>query len=801
MKFNFKNLIPYVAALVVFVGVTMLFFSPQLEGKILQQGDIIANKGMAKEATDYYKKTGEVALWTNSMFGGMPTYQISSPQKNNLIKKIGRLFRLGFSLPIGVFLLGLLSFFIAMLLLGVNPWLSMIGSLFFAFSTVHMVYFEAGHNTKVLTIMASAPVIAGMISVLRGRYWIGGAVFTFFLALALSSNHLQMVYYLAIVCGIYMLIMLVQNIKAGTLAHFGKSTAILAIGALLALGTFSSKFLVSKDYAKSTMRGKPILEQKGTEAKSSSETEGLEWSYAMQYSNGLLDVIGGFIPRAAGGSSSEMIGKDSNFAKAVKSRKATAAPLYFGGLPPTAGVLYFGALVFFLFVLGCFLVEGPVKWWLLAGVALTLLISMGKYASFINRPLFEILPYFNKFRAHNSVLEITALLVPILATLGLHKVFTTKDKSTLIKPLLYSVGIIGGFSVLFALLGSSVVSLEGPSDGSYAQYPGIVDALMEDRASYMRSSAFRTLMFVLVGAGAIYAFVKDWISKYIMIAIIGLAGLWDVATVNGRYLSSDDFISERKYKAAFAPRQVDTQILKDTDPHYRVHDLTVNTWNSASGAYYHKLIGGYNAAKLQRIQDVIDRYLGGNNQQVFNMLNTKYFIVPGNNKQPAVQRNTAALGNAWYVSNIKSVATANEEIDALADLDPQVTAIVHKEYSNYISGLSPSKEGNISLTSYSPNKMVYNATGSGDHLAVFSEIWYGPDKGWQAYVDGNSVDHIRVNYLLRGLKIPAGSHEVIFEFNPSLYRAGETISLVSSILILLLCGYVVYSEILKKRNA
>ena len=792
MKIDFKKIVPHIAALLVFVAVTLMYFSPQLEGKVLRQGDIIANKGMAKETRDHYEKTGEVTLWTNSIFGGMPTYQISSPQKNNYVKKAGQLLRLGFGSPAGVFLMGMLCFYICLLVLGISPWVSLVCAASFALGTVNMINYEAGHNTKVATIMAAGPILAGMVLVMRKRYITGAAVFAFFLAVALGSNHVQMIFYLGMFCSIYMIIKLIAAIKEGDLPSYGKGVAVLVVGALLALGTFSSKLLVTNDYAKSTMRGKPILEQPQGAPTTSSGTDGLEWSYAMQYSHNILDVIAAAIPLAAGGSSAEMVSKDSNFAKVVRSRKDTPAPLYFGGLPPTAGVFYLGVVLLFLFFIGAVVVRGPMKWWLVGAVVLSFLMSMGRYASFVNWPLFEYLPYFNKFRAPNSVMAVTALLVPLLAALGLHRVVSADDKQALIKPVLMVAAVFGGFLLAYGLLGPMFISFDGPSDGQYAQYPGMVEALVDDRISMLRSSSFRSLGFLLAATAAIYFYLKGNINNLIAIAIIGVLSVVDLAGVSSRYLSKDDFISARQYKSAFAPRPVDTQILTDKDPHYRVHDLTVNTWNSAAGAYFHKMVGGYNAAKLQRIQDVIDQYLSTGAQNVFNMLNTKYFIVAGPDQKPTVQRNTAAMGNAWYVSAIQTVSNANAEIDGLAGLDPRAKAIVHQEYNSYIEGLQPSVDGGITLTEYSPNKMTYRATGSGEHMAVFSEVWYGPNKGWQAYIDGAPVDHIRVNYLLRGLRVPAGNHEIVFEFDPALYRTGELISLIASLLIFLLAGLAIW---------
>lgn len=801
MMDKLKPILPHLAAIVIFVITCGIYFSPQFEGKILRQGDIISYKGMAQEAIAYKQETGETALWTNSMFGGMPTYQISSPQKNNLVKRISKVFRLFFARPMGIFLSGMITFYICLLLLGASPSVSIIMSLGFGLGTVNMINFEAGHVTKVSVIMSLAPMLAGLVLTMRKKYLLGGAIFTFFFALGLSNNHVQMIYYAGLFCAIYMILKLVEAIQAKSLADYGKSTLVLLVGGLLAFGTFSSKFLISKEFAKDTMRGKPILEKTGATAQSSSETDGLEWEYAMQYSHNYKDVLGAIVPRAAGGSSAEWVSKDSKFAKLIKSRKPTQAPLYFGGLPPTAGVFYLGAVLFLLFLIGVVMVRGSLKWWLVATFIFSILLSMGKYASWINWPLFKYLPFFNNFRAPNSVMAVTALFVPVLSGLGLQQVLIHSDKEDALKKLKYVLTGFGGFLLLFALIGPSVMSLDGPTDGNYTQYPGLIDALKEDRTNMLRSSAFRSLIFVLLAGGSLFAYLRGWLkNKLILIGIIGALIVADLGVVSSRYLSKDDFVSKRSYDKNFTPRNVDTQILQDKDPHYRVHDVTTNPWASSAASYHHKTVGGYNAAKLQRIQDVIDRYLISGKQSILNMLNTKYIIQPGSGGEPIAQRNPAAMGNAWYVSAIKYVNTPNEEIDALEDLDPHITAVVHDEFKSQLNNMIPSIDGTIKLTNYSPNKVTYSANGNGEHLAVFSEAWYGPDKGWKAYIDGKEVSHLRANYFLRALRIPGGSHEVVFEFNPSLYRTGEMISLISSLLIFLLCGYSLFIYFKSKKS-
>jgi hypothetical protein len=546
------------------------------------------------------------------------------------------------------------------------------------------------------------------------------------------------------------------------------------------------------------MRGNPILTADASAPKSSSSVSGLDYDYAMGWSGGSLDVLSIFIPYAAGGGTVEELSKDSKFAKVTGQRKKVSAPTYFGSLPSTAGPYYFGAIVFFLFLLGALIVPGRFKWWLVVGTIFTILISMGKNFELLNKVMFDYFPLFNKFRTPNSVLSITGILLVILAGLGFNEVLRREDKESLIKPLLIAVGGVAGFSILFGLVGPSLISFESAYDARMGGEQRIIDALYDDRAGLLSSSAFRTAGYVLAAGFLIFGFLKEKINQYVMIGLVGLLAVADQTLISKNYFG-DNYVSERKYDNQFVERQADTQILADKDPHFRVQDFTVDTYNTASTSYFHKTIGGYHAAKLQRIQDVIDRHLGNRSQQnpygnqaVLNMLNTKYFIVPTGEKTTAAQQNPGALGNAWFVSDIKMVPNANAEIDALNGFDPATTAVVNQEFSDYVSGLSANKQGSIKLTKYTPNTLEYTSNTTSDQLAVFSEVWYGPNLGWEAFIDDKPVGHIRVNYLLRGMKVPAGQHTIRFNFNPSIYSTGATISMICSILLLLLLGFAGY---------
>ncbi len=796
MKSVFKKAIPHLIALLVMVGISLIYFYPQLQDKKMPQGDYLTFEGMAQETMAYEEEFGRRPLWTNSMFGGMPTYQINAKQSKNLMVKAGSILRMGFDKPIGLFIMGMICFYILMLSLKVNSWIALLASFCFAFTTNNLVLYEAGHVTKVAVIMTSPAIIAGILLVFRKKYLVGGLVYSIAFAFNMMYNHFQMTYYLGIVMGILCLLMGIEAIRKKELKHLGISFGIFVLGILLGAGCSASKLLTTYEYGQDTMRGQAILE-KTQDALSSAATDGLSFEYAMNWSNGAEDLLASFVPLVVGGSTSELMPSSSKLIKDLRRNgaqvnKDTPMPLYWGSLPSTSGPIYFGAIVFFLFILGLINVKGQFKWWIASATLLTFMFSMGSNLEWFNRLFFDYLPFFSKFRTPNSVLSVTAILIPLMGFYGLHKFISEKEKETRKRQLFISSGIMIGMCAFLALLGPSLFDLTGGSD---ARFQGSLnmDLLMEDRASVMRSSSFRSLMLILLSAGGMFLFHTGKLKSVYLIGILAVLNLYDLIGTDQRYVSANDFVKERQYKRYFEQRPVDKKILADKNPHYRVHDLTINYWNSSSSSYYHKTIGGMHAAKLQRIQDLHDYYISKGNQNVLNMLNTRYFIVPDNNNQPTAQLNPAALGNAWFVNELKVVQTANEEIESLGNIDPQGEAIVHQEYQDYIQGLQLNKTGRITLNSYSPDVLEYSSSSDSEQFAVFSEMWYGPNKGWQAYVDGEKVDHIRVNYGLRGMKIPAGSHQIKFEFKPSTYYTGETISLISSFALLLLLLYVVYA--------
>ena len=817
----FQKAIPHVLAVLCFIVICSMYFSPQLNGKIVQAGDTISSHGMSREMVDFHEETGERTLWTNTMFGGMPTYQIGAVQPTNTLSYIEKTMRLYIPRPIGYFFAMMLGFYITMLLFGVNPWLSLIGAVAFSITTNNLVLFGAGHMTKLRTFAFFGFMLVGIIMAFRKRYLSGATLFALGLGINLYANHIQMTYYLFMVFGIYGLIELVQHSKKSEMKSFGKAVLYLGVGGLLAIGSSATSLLTTYEYQKDTMRGNPILAKEANAEVTSSNTKGLDWKYAMQYSNGWIDLFSSFIPGVAGGGGAEPVSSNSAYAKQIKrsggNTKNLKLPLYWGAVGKTvstAGPIYFGAAIFFFFLLGLLIVKEPIKWGIGGGVLLTMLLSLGDNFEFFNKLFFDYFPLYNKFRTLNSILAITSFLVPVLGTLAISEVISGKTKKEeLLKPLYISAGVLSAICLFFAFMGGSFFDFTSAArDANYvSNYNMNLDLLKEARASLMQSDSLRSLGIILASAVLIWAFLTNKIKQNILLVGLAVITIGDLWTIGKRYLNEDNFSNKKKYEAYKKPRPVDTQILTDKDLHYRVHDFTINFTNSSSTSYFHNTIGGYHPAKLQRIQDVIERniYSEDNylrkgfssqtsldlfgNIPVFNMLNTKYFI---GNPDAAPIRNPRAMGNAWFVDRVKIVETPNAEIDALKGLDVESTAIVHQEFSDYVNGLNLSKNGTIKLTNYQPNHMTYESNSKGVQLALFSEIWYGPNKGWQAYIDGNAVDHIRANYLLRGLIIPTGQHKIEFVFAPSSYSIGKVITLICSLAIVLSFLWFCYNSLI-----
>lgn len=794
---SLKTFLPHGIAVLIFVVISFAYFPQHLEGKVLQQSDIRWWEGMSKELRDYQEETGEFTLWTNAMFGGMPTYLIVSPPSTNLLKYLHLIFTLHHAKPVCYLFLFLIGFYIALLAFRVNPWLAIAGALAFAFSTNSFTLIEAGHLTKVQAIGYMSPIIGGVYLAFRRKLLLGALITGIFLTLQLLVNHLQMTYYTLIIILIFGIVELFSSIQQKRVLSLVKSTGVLLIAVFLAVGSNMVNFWLTYEYSKYSTRSKSELT-----SNLENKTSGLDKDYITAWSYGIDETLTLLIPNFKGGSSHSTLTENSEtfelFAKAQGEKNARqvikAQPLYWGAQPFTGGPVYVGAIVFFLFVLGMFLLKGPVKWWLLITTVLAIMLSWGHNFMTLSNLFINYFPGYNKFRDVTMILVIVQFTFPLAAILVLQKLIDGDiPRDDLLKYGKISLYIVGGITLFFALFPGLFYDFSSQSDQAYANqgYQVLVDAWVTDRKMLLRNDSLRSLVFVLLAASLIYAFYIKKIRTtwfYPVLSLLILIDLWPVAK---RYLNKDDFISKRQKSEAFQPYQADLQILADSDLYFRVLDLTSDPFRSSRASYFHKSIGGYHGAKLKRYQELIDDYLSKNNMDVFNMLNTKYFIIPTQDSPPTAHRNPDALGNAWFVEQIRWVSNADEEIEALNDFLPAEEAVIDVRFEELVDGFEPKPDTTayIQLIEYKPNQLTYSYQSSMDQLVVFSDIYY--DKGWDAFIDGELFPHFRVNYVLRGMVIPAGTHQILFTFEPSSYNNSRKIALASSsIFVLLILGMV-----------
>ncbi|MEI7896883.1 MAG: YfhO family protein [bacterium] len=819
---DFKKLLPYLAAIVFFLVVTIAYFSPLLEGKKILQGDIVNFKGASKEIVDFRVKTGQEALWTNSMFGGMPAYQISVKYSSNLLGYLDDLMTLGLPHPASLVFLYFIGFFILLLVMGVDPWLSIAGATAFAFSSYFFIIIDAGHNSKAHAIAYMAPVMAGIILTMNRKYLWGGLMTAVFLSLEVKANHPQITYYLAMIALLFGLFQLIQSVRIKEYAPFLKGVGVLFIALAFAVLTNLTSLWATWEYGKYTIRGKTELtSEKGN------RTSGLDKDYATQWSYGIGETMTLLIPDFYGGSSSARISTNSKIAEAMKTNgipdgtisQFTSQPLpflYWGAQPFTSGPVYVGAIIMFLFLLGLFIVKGPVKWWLLAATVLSILLAWGHNLMPLTDFFLNYVPGYNKFRAVSMILVIAEFTIPLLAILALKEIADKlQDQKRLFKSLQIAFAISAGITLLFAVFPSLFLNFVGSGDRYMQQQYQLPDWLMQairdERQRLLRLDAIRSFAFILLGAGLTWAILFSKIRKeYAFIALTVLL-LADMFTVNKRYLTNDSFTSASRVENPYQPSPADNQILQDKDPDFRVLNLTSNTFNDAGTSYFHKSIGGYHGAKLRRYQELIDngidkdiktfaRTMSSDSTPVLNMLNTRYFILPNNEKQPMAYPNPKALGNAWFVENIQMVDNADAEIGALSNFSPRNVAIVDKAFAENLKSFTPARDSSdfIALTGYMPNQLEYQYKTKNNGLAVFSEIYY--PKGWNAYVDDQPAPHFRANYVLRAMVLPAGEHKLRFKFEPGVFFIGEKISLISSVILIFIVLTMAAFEIWKMRK-
>lgn len=806
MKPILKKTLIHCGIILFFFLIAAIYMSPAFDGKVIMQGDTMKWQAMAKEQNDFHDKTGEYTTWTSSMFSGMPSYQVTTPPSKSIFNKIDNLLNLnhmGYGGNIGIIFLYLLGFYVALIAAGLSPWLSLLGALAFGLGSYNIIIIEAGHITKAYAMAMIAPILGGMLLVLRNKKYLwGGILFALALGCQIACNHIQITYYTMLMGLILGLVYLIYAIKNKEFKPFLLGVGVMLVGVGFAVGANARQLFINQEYVKYTMRGgseitvTPEDLYKDGEPKSIVASDGLDKDYAFAWSYGKGETYTLLVPGAYGGGSGENVGTDSEFYKNFRQKQA---PLYWGDQPFTSGPVYFGAIVVFLFVLGLFVVKGPERWWILLATILSILMAWGKNLMGFNSFLFDHLPFYNKFRTPSMSLVMANVSMVILAVMALKALFDKEnpvDKKKLNLGLYISTGITAGFILLVMAL-SGNFSFSGASDVQMAaqygnQWDMIKDVLVKDRKALFMADSWRSLILILVSAVLLWLYINEKIKHSgIIIGVLACLVLFDLWGVDRRYLNDSNFISEKriKLKPSSTDQMLDQYAAQFKDEDYRVFDLSVNTFNDSYPSAYHHQIGGYNAAKLRRYQDIIDFYLSRHiNPGVLNMLNTRYVVMPGQGGQPMVQRNPDALGNAWFVDQFQLVEDANAEILALNELNPADTAVIDKRFAEMVQGKNLERDSNSVIVMehqkpYNPDYVVYKSKSSKDQLAVFSEVYYAPD--WRAYIDGKPADYFRANYILRAMVIPAGEHKIEFRNEAPLMHKLDKISVICSILFVL----------------
>ncbi|WP_421978380.1 YfhO family protein [Roseivirga seohaensis] len=811
IKVDFKkDVLPHIVAIAIFLVLTLILFKPVFfENKSLTQGDILQWEGGAKEILDYRAETGEEGLWTNSMFSGMPAYMVSVKWGNELIKTMHAVISFGLPHPVRIIFVSMISFYIMLLCFKVRPYLAIIGAVTFALSSYNIIGITAGHNARISAVSLMPLVMGGIHLCFTRNKWLGFSLTALALAMQMRVNHLQITYYLAFIVAIYGLLQLIHAAKQGELKPFAQRLDLLVLAAVLAVGTFFGEFYATYEYGKYSNRGQSELTQQTDQ---DLNEDGLSKTYAFQYSNGLADPFTLFIPNALGGN--DVLGTDSNSADVLRKAGATEAQVrqtlpqlrtYWGKESPTT--YYAGAIMVFLCILGMFFVERRYVIWLVAVSILGILMSYGRNLPSLNYFLFDYFPGYNKFRSVSFTIMMPIFGIIFLGMLGLEKVIDQKLNKAQQKKLWIALGTTGGLALLLAII-PSVLGFSSVFDGQLpVEY---ANALKEDRKDLFRSDAFRAFIFIALFAGTYFLYSIKKLGKSTAFALMILLGILDVSLVAGRFIGEANFAKSPRAQF-FTETNADRYIKQNESLGDRVLNLNSSFYNAQS-SYHHHTINGYHGARLRRYQELIDKNIfpemqeltdriknGDSNLrgfEVLNMLNTRYLIINPNSDQ-GVLTNNSANGAAWFVDNLFKVNSPDEAFNKIGDIETKTQAIVNaSEFNLKID--DPSSEGQINLIDYHPGYWKYNSQNSGDGFAVFSEIYY--PKGFKVTIDGQPVEMLRANYVLRALEIPAGNHEIVFEFKPAIYSTGKIIMRIFSILVVLMFLGTVYLSLKPKKT-
>ena len=811
----FKRNGQHLMVIILFFGITFLYFNPVFFGKTLGQNDVTRAQSTTTEI-NHYREKGETILWTNQIHGGMPTFQIWAPYPNNITTWLIKVVNYSFPQPVGTVMVLLLGSYFLFCVLKLNPWLAAAGAVAFSFSSYNIILFGAGHANQVAAISFFAPVLAGILLIFRGKYIYGAAITALFLALEIRANHLQMTYYLFLAILIFVVVEAYHAIKSKQTKDFFKASGFALIAGLLAIAVNTSSLWSTYEYSAETIRGHANLTQKA--AKTST---GLSREYAYQWSQGVEECITFLVPNAFGGSSRGNAVQHTHVLKALTDIGANAEeadylskslmPFYWGEKPFTEGSFYFGAVICFLFVLGLLIVKHRIKWWLLGVVILTMFLSFGKNLPLISDLFFYYVPFYNKFRAVESILAVAGLCFPILGVLAVNELFVRTDKPELIKQLKLAFYLSFGLSLIIAVLPDVLLSFKSSDhEAVVAQFTealkldqatanSIGNAIVADRKAAAQSDAMRSCLLILIAFAGIWAYLKGKLNANLLSIAFLFLVLFDLWVVDKRYLNTESFMAKQDTEKPQL-REVDRFIDQDKDPNFKVLDLTQSIMNDATTPYFHKSIGGYSAVRLKRFDEVIESHFKNNiNLNILGMMNTKYLIhTDPNSPKLIAELNPNACGHAWFVNKIQYVRNADQEMEVIGTFAPKETIVIDDQYKALVNEQqlgNSAASGTIKLTSYFPDRMVYESNSTQPNLAVFSEIYY--NKGWKMFIDEVEQPYFRANYLLRAAHIPAGKHQIAFVFHPNSYYRGELISLIASILLiagLLFAGYLGYKD-------
>jgi hypothetical protein len=819
---NWKKILPHVLAIAVFLIVAVIYCKPTIDGKVLNQHDTQGWKGMAQQSFEVKEKTGKFPLWTNSMFGGMPTFQIAMDGETNIgigLTYINKVFSFGLPIPISFFFLAALCFYILCLVGGANPWVAMLGGLAYAYSTYNPIIVSVGHNTKMLALAYAPMVIAGMLLLFQKKYILGFAITAFFASTMIAQNHLQIVYYLLIIAGCMSVAFIVKSVKENELAHALKSCGLALIAGLIGLATTAALTMPTYEYAKESMRGGVSQLTINKDTVNNKTKGGLDKDYALRWSIGPMETFTFMVPGLLGGSNggNEHTGS-SKFAEKIaelgvpeeSGMSMTNGYSYWGNMSSmsetTSGPVYMSAIICCLFIFGLVYLKGWTKWWVVAASVFGILLAWGNSFPAFNYFMLDHMPFLSKFRAPSMALVIPQFCIPFLAVMTLSQLVNEKDNTAAFKKFKLAAMITGGV-LLFLAAFYFMADYAGKGDAQIkdgfvqqltpqGQQPnpqavqqatttanGLMSALRDDRRSLAGKDLMISIFFIGATLGLIFLYLKQKVNALIMTIVLIVLTCLDLFLVDTRYMNYEDFKEAEEVSNAFTPTQADLQIMKDPDhANFRVFNQSGNFTNEAMTSYHHNSIGGYHPAKLGLYQDLIENQISKGNIQVLNMLNTKYVIAYDQTGAPMAQQNPGAFGNCWLVKGVQFVNGPNAEMLALDSVNLRDTAVVDEAFKTSIKQLPVvDTTAFIKVKVRNNDNIIYDFSAATPQFAVFSEVYY--KGGWNAYVDGQKTDYVKTNYVLRGIALPAGKHTVEFKFEPQSYKTGNTISFWATLVI------------------